>query len=59
MKEFSCGSVVPACTARFTGPTEADILTQVAAHASADHGMADVPDEVVAQVRANIVSVPA
>jgi predicted small metal-binding protein len=59
MKEFSCGSVVPACTARFTGATETDILTQVAAHAEADHGMTEVPAEVVAQVRANISEVAA
>jgi predicted small metal-binding protein len=59
MKEFSCGSVVPSCTARFTGSTEDEILTQVAAHARADHGMTDVPDEVVAQVRAHIAEVAA
>ncbi|MTD46549.1 DUF1059 domain-containing protein [Conexibacter sp. W3-3-2] len=54
MKQFSCGAVVPGCTATFEAEDEHGILTQVAAHAREDHGMDAVPDEVVAQVRANI-----
>lgn len=57
MKQFSCGAVVPGCTASFTGETEDEILGQVGAHAAEDHGMTSVPDEVVAQVRENIVTV--
>ena len=56
MKSFSCGAVVPNCTAKFTGDTEADILAQVSDHARRDHGMSEVPTEVIDQVRANIVS---
>lgn len=59
MKQFSCGAVVPGCTATFTGDSEDDVLGQVAQHAKADHGMDEVPDEVVQQVRANIQEVPA
>lgn len=54
MKEFACGSVVPGCVAVFHGADEQSILAQVAEHARADHGMDDVPSEVVDQVRANI-----
>lgn len=54
MKSFSCGAVVPNCTAKFAGETEDEILSQVADHARSDHGMTEVPPEVVAQVRANI-----
>jgi predicted small metal-binding protein len=54
MKEFSCGAVVPGCTAEFEGETEEAILQQVAIHARDDHGMDDVPPEVVDQVRASI-----
>jgi predicted small metal-binding protein len=54
MKEFACGDVVPGCGQVFRAPDEAGILGQVAAHAQADHGMADVPADVVAQVKANI-----
>jgi predicted small metal-binding protein len=54
MKEFSCGAVVPGCDMKFEGDTEGSILEQVAAHAAKDHGMSEVPPEVVEQVRANI-----
>ncbi len=57
MKQFSCGAVVPGCTATFSAETEDELLGQVAAHAQADHGMDSVPDEVVEQVRANIQEV--
>ena len=55
MKSFSCGSVVPGCTAHFSASTEEGILEQVARHAREDHGMTDVPAELVQQVRSNIV----
>jgi predicted small metal-binding protein len=51
VKEFSCGDVVPGCTATFTAQTEPEIVLQVAAHAREDHGMAAVPPELVTQVR--------
>lgn len=57
MKQFSCGAVVPGCTATFSAETEDELLGQVAAHAKADHGMESVPDEVVEQVKANIQEV--
>jgi predicted small metal-binding protein len=56
MKQFSCGAVVPGCTATFSADTDEGILTQVAEHARRDHGMDTVPSEVADQVRANIVS---
>ncbi len=54
MKEFSCGAVVPGCNAKFEAESEDELLAQVADHAKADHGMDDVPPEVVSQVRENI-----
>ena len=54
MKSFACGDVVPGCTKTFRAETENAILGQVAAHAAADHAMADVPPDVVAAVRAKI-----
>ena len=54
MKQFSCGAVVPGCTATFEAEDENGILTQVAEHAKNDHGMDDVPPEVVGAVKANI-----
>lgn len=57
LKSFTCGDVVPGCSSSFTGSDDAEILAQVAAHAAHDHGLTEVPDEVVAAVRANIVLV--
>jgi predicted small metal-binding protein len=54
MKTFACGAVVPGCTATFTAETEDGILEQVARHAREDHGMTEVPDELVTQVLANL-----
>lgn len=59
MKQFACGTVVPGCAATFRAESEDAILGQVAEHARADHGMSDVPADVVAAVRRNIVTAPA
>ncbi len=59
MKQFSCGAVVPGCTATFTAATDDEILGQVATHAKEDHGMDEVPDDVVEAVKANIEETPA
>jgi predicted small metal-binding protein len=56
MKEFSCGDVVPGCTAKFRAAGEAELLEAVAAHAHADHGLTTLPDSLIVQVRANIRS---
>jgi predicted small metal-binding protein len=57
MKQFSCGDVVPGCASSFQGRTDEDILSAVAEHAGADHGLIEVPPPLVEQVRAHIVSV--
>ena len=54
MKTFACGAVVPGCTATFAAETEEGILEQVARHAREDHGLPEVPEELVRQVRANL-----
>ena len=54
MKTFSCGAVVAGCTAAFSAETEEGILEQVAQHARDEHGMTEVPEDVVRQVLANI-----
>ena len=54
MKTFSCGAVVPSCNAVFTGADDDAILTQVAEHATRDHGLETIPDELVSAVRSNI-----
>jgi predicted small metal-binding protein len=55
MKAFACGAVVPGCTATFTAQSDDEILACVAEHALRDHAMSEIPPEVVAQVKANVV----
>ena len=54
MKTFACGAVVAGCTASFAAETEEDILDQVAQHAREEHGMTEIPEELVRQVQANL-----
>ena len=54
MKEFRCGDLVPGCPTKFEGESEDEILEQVAVHARDEHGMDEVPPEVVDQVVARI-----
>lgn len=56
MKKFSCGDVVPGCRASWVRDTDDQILAAVAAHAQADHGMTEIPDELVTAVREHIVA---
>jgi predicted small metal-binding protein len=58
MKNFRCGDVVPGCTSAFSG-TEDEILAQVARHAHDDHGLVEIPAELVAQVQAAMTPVAA
>lgn len=57
MKQFACGAVVPDCHAVFLAEEEDEILRQVAEHARRDHGMTDIPEQLVEAVRAKITLV--
>ena len=54
MKLFSCGDVVPGCSAQFSAPDEAAILSLVARHAEDDHGLTELSPELVARVRQHV-----
>jgi predicted small metal-binding protein len=54
VKEFRCGALVPGCWATFEGESEDEILRQVVVHAREEHGMDQVPPEVVDEIRAGI-----
>jgi predicted small metal-binding protein len=54
MKEFRCGVLVPGCSAAFEGESEDEVLKRIAAHARDEHGMDEVPPEVVDQIRASM-----
>jgi predicted small metal-binding protein len=57
MKEFSCGSVVPGCTAVFHAHSDEDILLLAASHAFDDHGATDLPATLANDVRRQIRTV--
>ena len=54
MKQFRCGDVVPGCPTVFTGQSDDELLQQVSSHARDEHGMDEVPPEVVDTIRARI-----
>ena len=53
-KTFACGDVIPFCRARFTAADGEAILAQVADHARCEHGLRQVPAELVHAVRDRI-----
>ena len=58
MKELSCGAVVPGCAARFRADSDDELMGQVATHAREEHGMTQIPPEVIEKVRASVREVP-
>jgi predicted small metal-binding protein len=58
MKEFRCGDLIPHCATTFHGESDEEILRQIAAHARDEHGVEEVPSEVIDQIRAGITERP-
>jgi predicted small metal-binding protein len=58
MKRFRCGDVIPGCAAAFAG-TEDEILSAAARHARDVHDVDEMSDELVATVRAAMVTLAA
>jgi predicted small metal-binding protein len=54
VKAFRCGVLVPGCYATFQGESDEEILRQVVVHAREQHGMDQVPPDVVNEIRAEI-----
>lgn len=57
MKAFACGDVVPGCEARWVCSSEDEVLREVAAHARSAHGLTVLSNDLVAAVRAAVVTV--
>ncbi len=53
-KVVSCRDVGMDCDFVARGQSEDEILAKCAEHARTDHGMSDIPDEVVTKVRSAI-----
>lgn len=54
MFKLACGDVMPGCAARFENPDKGALLSEVAAHAAADHGIAEITPEIFAAVDGKI-----
>ena len=55
--EFACENVFPGCEGKVSGETKDEVLVAAAGHASETHGVDELPDEVVEQVKVAIVEV--
>jgi predicted small metal-binding protein len=53
-KTLKCGDLMPGCDFVAHGESEEEVLQKAAAHAKESHGIEEITDELVAQVRANI-----
>jgi predicted small metal-binding protein len=54
MKQFACATVVDGCDGVVTGETDDQVLAAAAQHAADVHGINEVPDDLVRQIRAGI-----
>lgn len=57
MKRFECNEVVAGCEGVVEAKTTDEVLTAAARHAADAHGLAPLPADVVAKVRAGITDV--
>jgi len=57
MKQFRCGDVVPGCQWVTRNDDEEALFDDIHAHARDEHGMDEVPPEVVDQIQRVITEV--
>ena len=55
-KAIACTNVVPGCKFTADAATEEELLQKVAEHAKHEHGLSDVTPELLAKVKAAIVT---
>jgi predicted small metal-binding protein len=57
MKQFICGDVVPGCQFVTRAEDEDTIFEEIHTHAREEHGMDEVPPEVVSAIQGAITEV--
>jgi predicted small metal-binding protein len=57
MKQFKCDDVVPGCQWVTRSDDEQELLARIGDHARDEHGMDEVPPEVVDQIHGVITDV--
>jgi predicted small metal-binding protein len=55
--KLACGDVMPGCAARFENDDRGAMLSQVASHAAAAHGIREITPDVLHAVESKIVVV--
>jgi len=53
-KILKCGDLMPGCNAVIEGKDEGEVMAKAADHAKKAHGMATIPPDVAAKVKAAI-----
>ena len=53
-KSLACGDVVPGCAAIFDGGSDDEVLAQVAEHAASEHGLTDIDEATLTQIKGAI-----
>lgn len=53
-KVLYCIEIVPTCGESFRGESDDDVMHQAAMHASAEHGIGQVSEELAEKIRARI-----
>lgn len=57
-KTLKCGDVVPGCSTEIRGDSEQEVLAKAAEHAKTDHGLENIPSDVLSKVKAAIHDEP-
>ena len=52
---LACGDVMPGCMSRFENTSRDDLLSEVGAHAAAQHGITDFTPDLLRMVEAKVV----
>ena len=55
MQQYACGDVVPGCEARWVSDSADELLAEAVRHAVEDHGLSEVPTELLDRMRVRIV----
>jgi len=53
-KKFACGDVVNGCAWSITADNEEDLFKKIAEHARKDHGITEIPNDLIEKVQSKI-----
>jgi len=53
-KKFACGDVVNGCAWSITADNEEDLFKKIAEHARKDHGITEIPNDLIQKVQSKI-----